>query len=207
MDKNKIIILALIVFIAALLVGVFVIMPNMGKQDTKLTLKNNVTLTQGDSLKIKLTNLKENSIANQTVNITITDKDNHTDHHSLVTDFKGTVILKMDKNPGKYEMTISYGGNEKYNGDNITKVITIKSNGVEKAIEEPATQQSTESSSSSSVSEDDGYWETSIDAPFEYHTEYDSSGGFRQYDRSGRLVGSSYQEDQAIIAEYIPPRI
>ena len=149
MDKNKIIILALIVVIAALLVGVFVIMPNMGKQDTKLTLKNNVTLTQGDSLKIKLTNLKENSIANQTVNITITDKDNHTDHHSLVTDFKGTVILKMDKNPGKYEMTISYGGNEKYNGDNITKVITIKSNGAEEASEEPATQQSTQSSGSS----------------------------------------------------------
>ena len=54
MDKNKIIILALIVVIAAILVGMaFTMMPNMAKQDTKLKFKSNSTLTKGDSLKIK----------------------------------------------------------------------------------------------------------------------------------------------------------
>ena len=75
MDKNKMIILALIVVIAALLVGMaFTMMPNMGKQDTKLKFKSNSTLKEGDSLKIKLTDANGTAIANQTVNITIKDQ-------------------------------------------------------------------------------------------------------------------------------------
>ena len=83
--------------------------------------------------------------------------------------------------------------------------MTIK----EEVVEESGSSQqvSSEESSSSSSSNDDGYWETSLDAPFEYHTEYDSNGGFRQYDHSGNLVGSSYDEDQDDIADYVPRRI
>ena len=56
MEKNQIIILALIVIIAALLVGmVFTMMPNFSKQDSNLKFKGNSTLAKGDSLKIMLT--------------------------------------------------------------------------------------------------------------------------------------------------------
>ena len=82
MDKNKMIILALIVVIAALLVGMAaMMMPNMGKQDTKLKFKSNSTLTEGDSLKVKLTDANGTAIANQTVNIIITNKNKSTDQH------------------------------------------------------------------------------------------------------------------------------
>ena len=122
MDKNKIIILALIVVIAALLVGMaFTMMLNMAKQDTKLKFKSNSTLTKGDSLKIKLTDANGTAIANQTVNITIKDKKGASDSHSVVTNEKGVGTLKLDKNSGKYNVTVSYGGNDKYNGCNITK--------------------------------------------------------------------------------------
>ena len=120
------IILALIVVIAALLVGMAaMMMPNMGKQDTKLKFKSNSTLTEGDSLKVKLTDANGTAIANQTVNIIITNKNKSTDH-SVVTNEKGVGTLKMDKDAGKYNVTVSYGGNDKYNGCNVTKKITIE---------------------------------------------------------------------------------
>ena len=139
------IILALIVIIAALLVGMVAMMPNMSKQDTNLKFKSNSTLTEGDSLKVKLTDDNGTAIANQTVNITITDKDGSSDYHSVVTNENGTGKLKMDKSAGKYNVTISYGGNDKYNGCNATKKITIEEMVVE--------AQSTPSSGSSSSSE------------------------------------------------------
>lgn len=127
MDKNKMIILALIVVIAALLVGMAaMMMPNMGKQDTKLKFKSNSTMNEGDSLKIKLTDANGTAIANQTVNITITNKNGASDNHSVVTNAKGVGTLKLDKGAGKYNITVSYGGNDKYNACNATKKITIE---------------------------------------------------------------------------------
>ena len=147
MDKNKIIILALIIIIAALLIALAAIMPNMSKQDTNLKFKSNSTLTEGDSLKIKLTDANGTAIANQTVNITITGKDGSSDYHSVVTNENGAGKLKMDKSPGKYNVTISYGGNDKYNGCNATKNIIIE----EKVVEtEVTSSQSSYSSQSSS---------------------------------------------------------
>ena len=115
--------------------------------------------------------------------------------------------MDLDLKKGKYNVTVSYSGNENYTGNNTTQKLTIKEE--EKVVEEFSNepQGSAEESSSSSSERDDGYWETSPDAPFEYHTEYDSNGGFRQYDHSGNLVGSSYDEDQDDIADYVPRRI
>ena len=93
MDKNRIIILALVVLIIALLVGIFAVMPNMEK---------------------------------------------------------------MDKDPGEYEITITYGGNDKYNGCNATKKITI-----DEEVVEATTSQSDNSDSSSRDSEREEYKTTS----------------------------------------------
>ena len=41
-------------------------MPNITKQDTKLQFEGNSTLTQGDSIKIMLTDSNGSAIANQT---------------------------------------------------------------------------------------------------------------------------------------------
>ena len=132
MDRDKIIILALIVVIAALLVGMaFTMMPNMTKQDTKLKFKSNSSLTKGDSLKIKLTDANGTAIANQTLNVTIKDKKGASDNHSVVTNAKGVGTLKLDKSAGKYNITISYGGNDNYTGCNATQKITIKEKVVE----------------------------------------------------------------------------
>ena len=151
MDNNKIIIIVLIAIIAALLVGIFAMMPNMSKQDTKLTFESNTTLTEGDSIKIKLTDANGTAIANQTVNVTITDKNNTSDYHSVVTDGDGVGKLKLDKNSGKYNVTISYGGNDNFTGCNATQKLTIKEK--EKVVEAQTSSSSSSSSASSSSSE------------------------------------------------------
>jgi ABC-type Na+ efflux pump permease subunit len=161
MDKNKMIILALIVVIAALLVGMAaMMMPNMGKQDTKLKFKSNSTLTEGDSLKVKLTDANGTAMANQTVNIIITNKNKSTDH-SVVTNEKGVGTLKMDKNAGKYNVTVSYGGNDKYNGCNVTKKITIEEKVAEATVSETSAQSSQSGGSSThTIIGEDGYYYT-----------------------------------------------
>lgn len=141
MDKNKIIIVALIVIIVALLVGMAaMMMPNFQKKDTNIKFKGNSKFNEGDYLKIVLSDADGSAIIGQTVNITITDKDKTSDYHSVETDEQGIGKLKLDKDAGKYTVTITYGGNDKYNGCNATKKITIN-----KKVEEA------ESSSSSST--------------------------------------------------------
>lgn len=144
-QKEKIIIAALVVFIIALLVGIFVAMPNFTKHDTDLTFESKSTIDEGDSIKIKLTDVNGTAIAGQTINITITNKDNSKDYHSVVTDDKGVGKLKLDKKAGKYSVDITYNGNDKYKGCNLTKNIKIE----EKVVE---AQTSSSSSSSSTPS-------------------------------------------------------
>ena len=150
MDKNKIIIIALIVIIAVLLVGIAaMMMPNMAKQDTKLKFKSNSTLTEGESLKVKLTDANGTALANQTVNITITGKNGSSDYHSVVTNKKGIGTLKLDKNPGKYTVNVTYGGNENYTGNTTTQKLTVKE-------EEKVVASQTSSSSDTYVERSDG---------------------------------------------------
>ena len=126
MENKHIIILVLIVIIVALLVGIFATMQHTNKQDTNLTFKCNSTIKDGDSIKIQLTDANESAIANQTVNVTITDKDKSSDYHSVETNDQGIGTLNIDKNSGNYTITITYAGNDNYAGCNATKEITIE---------------------------------------------------------------------------------
>ena len=108
MENKNIIIIVLIVIIIALLVGIFATMPHANKQDTKLTFKSNSTITEGDSIKIQLTDANGTGIANQTVNVTITDKDKSSDYHSVETNDSGIGTLNINKNAGNYTVSPNY---------------------------------------------------------------------------------------------------
>ena len=146
MDKNKIILIAIIAVIAVLAIGVFMGMSNTSKMDTKLTIKADSPIYEGDSIKIMLTDLNNTPIANQTVNVTITDKDNSSAYYSVVTNAKGVGKLKLDKDKGKYSINCTYSGNENYTGNSTVKKIKIQEEVVE-----------TQTSSSSSSGSDSGY--------------------------------------------------
>ena len=74
MDKNNVIICVLVAIVIILLVGLIAIIPHTNKQNTNLTFVNGPELNEGDSIQIKLTDANGTALANQTVNITITDK-------------------------------------------------------------------------------------------------------------------------------------
>ena len=131
-NKNKIIIIALIVVIVALLIAIAATtMPNVNKKDTNVTYKGKSKITEGDTINLKLTDVNGTPLANQTVNVTVTDKDKSNSYYSVVTNANGIGKLKSDKSAGNYTVFISYGGNDEYNACNFTKKITIEKEVVE----------------------------------------------------------------------------
>lgn len=205
-NKNIIIILLVIIVILAAAIGFALLNPMHAKEPTKIKITSDKEQYEGGELSIQLTDLNKTPLSKEIVNVTITNSKGKVVVDDVVkTNSKGKAKLDLDLKKGKYNITVSYGGNENYTGNNTTQKLTIK----EEVVEETRSNQqvSSQESSSSSSENDDGYWETSPDAPFEYHTEYDSNGGFRQYDHAGNLVGSSYDEDQDDIADYVPRRI
>ena len=143
MDKNLTII-ALIVVILVLMMGILFAMPNLSKTGSKLEIMGSDTLNEGDVLQIKLTDSNGTALANQTVNITINDKDKTSEYNSVITNDEGVGELKFEKGPGEYDVTVSFEGNGRYNGCNVTKKITVNN---EEVVEEQTTQRSTQSSS------------------------------------------------------------
>ena len=125
MERDKIIIIALIAIIAILLVSIIAIMPNIMKKDTQVTINSNSTLNEGDSIKIRLIDENGVAIANQTVNISI-NNGTVTDYHSITTDNQGIGKLELDKKAGSYDVCVIYSGNDNYKGCNATKMIKIE---------------------------------------------------------------------------------
>lgn len=131
MDKNKMIIGALIVVILVLFAGIFISMSNFAKTDSQLEIISDDELNEGDVLQIKLTDVNGIALANQTVKITFTDKDNSNSEYSVVTNDEGIGELKLDKSAGDYNLTVSYDGSDGYNACGSTKKITIEEKVVE----------------------------------------------------------------------------
>ena len=125
MERDKIIIIALIAIIAILLVSIIAMMPNIMKKDTHVTINSKSTLNEGDSIKIRLIDENGVAIANQNVNISI-NNGTVTDYHSITTDNQGIGKLELDKKAGSYDVCVIYSGNDNYKGCNATKMIKIE---------------------------------------------------------------------------------
>ena len=91
-----------------------------------MAFKSKSKITEGDSIKIKLTDKNGYPLANQMINISVTDKDKTTDYHSVVSDEKGVAKLKMDKDSGSYEINCDYAGADNYNPCNLTKKVKVE---------------------------------------------------------------------------------
>lgn len=190
MDKNKIIILALIVIIIALVVSIVATMPNMSKQDTNLTFKN-TTIIEGDSIKILLADTNGTPLENQSVNVTITNEDNSKDYHSAITNSDGIASLKIDKKAGTYDVTLNYGGNDRYNGCNGTEKLKI-----DEVVEAEISSSSSSSSSEQSQTHASGLTDEEIDAYIQRDLDKRAENG----------VSSSYDYEGARnFYENVPP--
>ena len=149
MEKNKIIIAILIIVVVILAAAMLVMsMPLMNAQkDSKIAITSNKTLYEGDNLTVKLTDLNKTPIKNESVNLTVTDKDGKVvAKKSAFTNSKGKATFDLDLDKGKYVVNATFGGNANFTGNNTSKNITVKEVVAE-------SQQATQSESSSSSSQ------------------------------------------------------
>lgn len=190
MDKNKLIMTVLVIIILILAVALFATNYH-AKDDVKLNIISNSTLHEGDYIKVKLTDLNNTHITNQTINITITDENDTSSYYSTVTNNKGIATLKLDKFEGNYTVNCTFDGDENYNGNSTSKKITI-----EKDVVEAQANNSYSSYSGSSQSSDsnsgygtylNGEWHPMTEQeyaeryPALYHTEMLEKGKYDQY--------------------------
>ena len=144
-SKNIIIILIVIIVILAAAIGFAMFNPMHAKEPTKVKITSDKEQYEGGNLSVQLTDLNKTPLSKEVVNITITNSKGKVVVDQVIkTDSKGKAKLDLDLKKGKYNVTVSYGGNENYTGNNTTQKLTIK--------EEVVQAQSTSSSSSSSSS-------------------------------------------------------
>ena len=139
-NKNIIIILVVIIVIIAAAIGFAVLNPMHAKEPTKIKITSDKEQNEGGKLSVQLTDLNKTPISNEIVNITITNSKGKVVVDDVVkTDSKGKAKLDLDLKKGKYNVTVNYGGNENYTGNNTTQKLTIK----EKVAEAKTTSSST----------------------------------------------------------------
>ena len=126
-NKNIIIILVVIIVILAAAIGFMVLKPMHAKEPTKIKVTSNKTLYEGKNLTIKLTDLNKTPLSKQNVNITIkNDKGKVVANKTVKTDDKGNAKMDLKLKKGKYDVQVTYGGNENYTGNNTTQKLAIK---------------------------------------------------------------------------------
>ena len=141
MNNNKIIISLLILLVVVIIAGCIIFNPLNAKTETTLTMNNNTSLYNNDTLTVKLVNNNGEPINNQIVNITVTNKDGWSNTQQVITDNNGEAKLPLNNyTKGNYTIKTIFGGSEHYKTCNITKKLEIL---------EPIKQQSTSSTSTS----------------------------------------------------------
>ena len=132
-----------------IIAGFFILNPSVAKTDSKVIVTSNSTLNDGDTLSIYLSDLNNTPISNQTVNITIIDANGAQNRQVVTTDANGNGNLQLNGlTAGNYNISVSYGGNNKFNPCNTTQKLTMKEKEVESKVS---------SSSSGSSNSDSGY--------------------------------------------------
>ena len=153
-NKNIIIILVVIIIVLAAAIGFTMFNPMHAKEPTKVKITSDKEQYEGGELSIQLTDLNKTPISKEVVNITITNSKGKVVVDDVVkTNSKGKAKLDLDLKKGKYNVTVTYGGNENYTGNNTTQKLTIKEE-VVKA--EPASSSTT--SNTQVVIGEDGYY-------------------------------------------------
>ena len=160
MDKKNVIIIFLIVIILVLVavMGVLFLHPtSVEKQDCELKISNK-TLYEGDSLKIKLTDLNSTPLANKTVVITIVNKNGKVVvNKSVNTNSNGSLKTDLDLKEEDYNISVNFKGDDNYNGVNLTQKLKIK----EKEVPTESTSSQSSYSGSRYIYDEGGKYDTS----------------------------------------------
>lgn len=172
-NKQIIIILVAIIIILAAAIGFMFFNPIDAKNPTKIKITSDKSLNEGDKLSVKLTDLNGTGISKEVVNVTVTDKKGKVVVDQVIkTDSKGKASLDLDLKKGKYDVNVTFEGNENYTANSTSQKLTIKEEVVE------AQTVSSSSSSQSSLPEVDQVTSTGWD-PKEHEVSREQVGDGR----------------------------
>lgn len=149
--ENKAIIAILLLVIVILVVGLCAMFfsPFHGPEGSVISIESNNVLYSGDDLSVLLTSINKTPISNEFVNVIICDSSGKlVANETVKTDFKGSAKLELDIESGKYDVDVSFGGNENYTANKTSQKLEIK----EVETQEVSNAQYSSASSSSSSS-------------------------------------------------------
>ena len=115
------------IVILAAAIGFTALNPIHTKEPTKIKIISDKEQNEGGKLSVQLTDLNKTPLSKEIVNITITDSKGKVVVDDVVkTNSKGKANLDLNLKKGKYNVSVSYGGNKNYTGNNTTQKLTIK---------------------------------------------------------------------------------
>ena len=193
-NKNLIIVVLVIIVILAAAIGITVLHPFDTKEPSKVKITSNKTLVEGSALTFKLTDLNKTPISDEIVNITVTDSKGKVVFDNVVkTDSKGKAKVDLDLKKGKYNVTVSFGGNNNYTSSNDTQKLTVKEKNVES---EPASQSNQAQSSSNDDNYYNGYSRSSFSEGEQAAIDDARANGYNSpaeyYQATGKQAGQDY---------------
>ena len=122
MEYNKIIILLIAVVLLILAAGAMFMMNSPPKEDSHIVVKTDNVIHAGNTFLVELTDSNNTPIANE----------------QSTTNDKGEVALEINNiSSGNYTVYITFNGNEKYNGCNLTYNLRIVDGAVEVLSSDP----------------------------------------------------------------------
>ena len=184
MNKNIIIAILVVIIIAAVAAFVFTQPPAQtdGKLNTDIKFLSGDTLKNGDQIQFELKDRQGNAVAGQIVNITYNNE-----KYSVVTDNSGKAFLTIaGESAGKYDVTVDYKGNDKYNGCTAKTTVTVEE-GTSTAAAANSSANSTASTvqyNNVSASSSSGSAQQATSSQFYYDADLNV-----YYDSNGKIIG------------------
>lgn len=171
MENNNLILILSAVAIILIIVLAAVAFSDIGKEKTQLTITSPTTLKNGDSLSLTLTDTSGKALANQNVEIILTDANGEENHQEVSTDTMENGALQLNGiTQGQYNVEVIYTGDSHYSESEIQQSITVSD-----AVTVVSIASSDSSTSSDSPISEDGYsYKTG------YGPDYDSQGVSRE---------------------------
>lgn len=199
MNKNIIIAILVVIIIAVVGFAVFGSGMGNGKTNTQINFLSENTLQNGEQIQIELKDAQGNALANEIVNFTY-QANGQDEKYSVITNAEGKAYLALsNEDAGDHQVTVSYGGNDKYNPCTATQTITISEG------ESTSAETTDTNSTASTIAYDNGTGFSSSgssgsSSSSQYY--YDSATG-NAYDSSGVIVkgqneGMSIRQENAI---------
>lgn len=141
-NKNIIIILVIVIIILAAAIGVVLFNQATAKDPAVLKITSDNKLDKGKDLSVKLTDTGNRPIQGEIVNVKITDSKGKSVVDDVVkTNSKGIAKLSLDLDEGKYDVNVTYEGNDNFTGTNDTQKLTIKEEEVAQVESTPSQSQ------------------------------------------------------------------